>query len=518
MNANTRAFLLAIANGEEIIHKADAQPWYSLAKDTGAVIKSMRIAANVPEGDIAKALGVDLEKYMAFEDGSGAGLEITTEGLKALAKAIKQDPVAIATQLIAQSGTTNTGGATGTVGAGGDQSTPPQGTTPPAETPKNAAGATTGPLARISKSGLESGQVEIANGVVLQKGYAVPRDFEAEQKLIKRRAISEFLGFKDETKLQKGLVAATDFDPLSTLTPSMASTIFQTIVDESALLKRFQTRYMQSTRQNVLVNDVAQRILARYPSATWPDVATGTQSINKSLTMTAQKMNCYFVIPDDTVVNFANNVPGFEAQVMSGFTMTLGNNVLDLSLNGIQDSNNPAETTFTHLGESFKTVALLATGGNSVPSGQIINSAVTPGTPSIHKPLTQIVDEMLFGLTTTNPRYYAEDLPIIISAADFEAYERAIVSGNQYAVQILVEGAKKMYRGHELITTSFQPSGTMLMGSLLNYILGLVNGATNDQGFTVERFRQPQGTLYFCTFYVDFEVINKPALTIAYPF
>lgn len=463
-------------------------------KDAASVIRAARLNSDISEKAAATALGIEsVEDYVAFETG-GAPLEINAAGLKALAKTFKMDAVELAAQVIA-----------------GDPAKP-EGDEPPAD-PADPVDPPADPVAKakakVGKAAAGPSNQIILPPAMLEK-FAKLGGAEIEKAEERTALFKGLTGIADRVDLRKDILTPEMFAPNGVIDPKLGTTLFDLTVAADSLMSKIQTKQMTSLKEEVLVWNVGERTARRYDSGVWPTSGQLTEGLNKSLIMSANKINVQFKIDDRTLMNFKGNLAGLENQVIGAFTKSLARQLLDLGFNGTTDTY---ADSFLTLGTGWITLIQSLAGARAVPAAQIID--VSTGATLLDTPY-EVFDEMLKqSANGAAKNYITDDTPFIVGTPMWQRH-REWIQTRPDALPVLLAGLQKEYSGHPAEVTSLLADNVAILTPLENLVMGIVTGNGID-GISVERHRVPQATLFVCTVYVDFEVVNPEAIVLAKP-
>lgn len=499
---------------------------FFITKSNSAALKSWRRASKVSEQDMADALGISLDEYLLIEDGQ-AEATFTGDTLKAIAKLAKADPLEFAAMLA--SGTpADATPATPDAGAGGtsDNTIPQGGTVPAAKSDDETGDDKTKVIKQTTmpedKSKARSTQVKTV--AVEDTTRPIVAKDTREQLYARQGAVAKsFAGFTDEgvKLLQKGIIGSTSIAPASTLLPAQAKDVISLVRDQdpSGFLKRISFEPMSKINSPVLVADVASRIIVRRAPGAWPVDAENNGLINKSIVMTGKKCNAQFMIDNETLMEWKDDVPGLEAKIYGMFIQTLRNNILDLAFNGLTDSSAATETSFTALGIGWHKLLLdkLTAAGLTSQIIDISDDAANLQSGSTNLS-SKIWAKMFKGIASGNQKFFPRaETAIITGTTDIDQFEEELTARTDGA-SFIINGSKDMtFRRRKLEEIPFLASGYNIYTQLSNLILGMVTGSGMEGGITVQRLEVAQALQYIITFYVDMEVISEAAAIISKP-
>jgi hypothetical protein len=496
---------------------ANAPIFVTLQKDAGAVIRAGRLAAGAPEGVIMKAMGLDPTKpddvttYTNFENDSQY-LEITTDSLTAIAKAIKANPVDLAVKII-NSADSDDGGATGPDGST-PGAPPADGSTPP--TPPAAGGATPAQKSEqqlaaravekltkeerdvLNKSMLGSRQVKVTGAEnKIEKSAEV-------QKIEKRRDLEKaIMSLKPDARerIEKGaVIIASDFEA-GTLTEAQAQEMFEITAPQTLLLNRVQTVTMNALNQEVMLMGVTSRTARRFASRTVLQDSDNTQMVGVKRTMTAQDMDLAYSLEDTIRLNYQNRLPQLESQISNMMFTNYGVQAEDLAINGTSATY---ASSFLTLGKGWLQIVIdNATSGNA---WRFISSATTTY-PEVYNAL----DALKKAIVTNKPIYTRLPYVFIMSPADFDSYERWRVSLH-IPDNAIAGGVPKQYSGLEIIVSPLMAPGNFIYTPLLNLVYAYVSAG--NAGVRIRQFDNVKATDILLSIAQTFDLVDYDA-TIA---
>lgn len=482
--------------------------FFTIHKDVSGAIRAARIKAGASEQAAATALGVDLNTYVDFEE-NGGEMDITGNGIKALAKAFKMPVEDLAAQMLS----TPAPVAPALTGAGsatsGDESEPPS---DPLD--KSAI--------KAEKRVAKSAQIR-----VLRVSEHEPNEDLRTMPLEKRKVIAyqrfakSLFDPRAYARIEKGgIITADMFGPNANIDPVIANTLVNVFVDESALLKEVQTKIMGGKKQNVNVIDVPNQTATRLTSNVWPDNTVGTDPINGSLLLDAEKVHFTWIIDDDTLMTYMGNLPGLEAEVTGAFTRALSNDLLDLGLNATGGAYSGA---FLNLNKGW--LALARAGGDSgtgginaaTPAGQQISISTGNTGGTAFTTTEGILAAMLAAAYANgNARFFDDTTPFIFGPTDWQAHKQQMTSAHP-TFPIPITGLDRQYEGHPVTLTNKLATGNYMLTALQNLVMGIVTGmpGAGGDGISIERFRVPNATRFIATVYVDYGIVNPKAMVVS---
>lgn len=469
-------------------------------KGTGDVLRRLRMENDLTEKAMAATLGIDnVDDYVAVE-ANQAPFAITPAGINALAKKVKKDAVELAVELLAGDASASDGSSDPGNG-NGDQGNRPNPNDPPAAI-KSKVGKP-----EKEKSFAGSGQVHVIPAEVLKKLEGAA---EVSLEKAERRAdlIKGLLLLDDKVDLRKDLITPEMISQGGTLTPERATALIDLVVEQDEFLRAIQVRQMAAISQEVLVWDVTSRT-ARTLAPGWPSTANGTEGLNRSLKLSANKMNLQFIIDDRTLVNFKANLPALESFIMQGFVKSFKSQLLDLAVNGTADGDGSA---FLTIAKGWVQRIQDNAGNRATPAAQIID--VSDGAAALDT-MQEIFDAVHQAGVDNNPAYFGDDVPFVVGPTDWQRHKETLATRPD-AMALIVSGLEKKYQGHPVSVVPFMPTNTVIHTPLQNLVMGIVGGSGVDS-ISIERSRMPQATLFTVTVYCCFDVVNPNAVVLAKP-
>lgn len=297
----------------------------------------------------------------------------------------------------------------------------------------------------------------------------------------------------------KELLAAIQKGTISTstggqLTAEDADHFIVTTIDQSALLQKFSVRKMKSSTANMDTVGLAARVMRK---ATEGETATGVAATIARRTLTTVEV----ILPYDVTDSFLEeNIEGENAyQTLNTlFATSFGNDLLDLSMNGDEDSADDfllINDGYIDIVEADAAVHDFDTNGSTDFKGTVF-----PG---------------MLALLPNKWKINRKDLAFFVSPADYEDYLDEIATrGTAAGDAALTEGRRFPYKGIPIEEHPFIPDGTHILTNPKN--LWIAFG--RDMTYEMQRQGRKRLTEYTITAKIDFNYAVSDALVLAEDF
>lgn len=510
-----RLFLVALAAGQPIEKAAagaagdgETTPdFFELHKAAGPVVQELRMDKNISEGTVMSAIGMeDKKQYMSFERGE-IELDFTPEAMTALAKALKTDVATLAARLLSTGGGEETtdenegegdglGDGGGGLGGGTDKSDKPVLSRIREKLNKGEQNA----LDRIMVRSRQSKSSGNGSDIKVEKS-------DKEQTADRRSQLAKsILGLTPEAvqRIEKnGIIMPTDFTPSGTINPSLAREIFLVGEEKAELLTKVTQYEIASLEEEILIVEPTPKSAGR-----WGEAHNFTTSEYRKMggggrIAKPQDLDLPYLISDKVRQNFKNRMPQLENIINQAFGNSATVNVEALGFCGISDDFDPVTPLFEELGIGWPQLAINeATGAK----------AWRKLAPAADDTIFEVLDAMILALVTNEPHRSGTDVDIIMSAADFEKYESLFIA-NRKSDEVLINGAKATYRGHQIYVSKYLAPRTFLYTRLKNLLYIYLNG--EDKGVKVEKTRVTKADAFLLTIPVDYEIADYDACVVA---
>lgn len=485
----------------------------------GKALQGLRASAGVGDVQMAQALGLEHQAYLDFENGA-ADYEWTADSIKAAAKLLKMPVEEFTSSLL-----------NGSLGDEPAETDPPS-TDPAQPAPAGPAAksvtknqptktmpipesrrilkATEPSLIKVNGNGAQIISVEKSQAdrfSIIGKAFL----YGMKRELLREGALPESYFETPEQLIAKGLFTPGDFDPSGSIQPALAREVFDVTVDRSGFLKKIQTTMMSSIKQNVAVADVGERTMVRITVAGSPGatVASGAQAktVNLAKQLEAHELDLPFFVPFSLVYNYQGNLPALEQKIGEIIMLSNANQFVDLGLNGTSDTYVGTFLTLSQGWLALGRTAIAAATDGANPAQSFSIAGVGGLTTQL-----KVMDYMIATMSQYQARYANISNAFVMGTADFETFEVERIA-RPNSEQVLTDGARYIYRGHEIVVVDYLTTGNLIYTPLQNFLFGMV---TQGQGGTrLQSLEVIKGMQHNLSSAVDYDFVNYQPLVIA---
>lgn len=297
----------------------------------------------------------------------------------------------------------------------------------------------------------------------------------------------------DVVALAKGLIEPEDLRNGGELRPEAAAKLISMLFDDP-FLKRITTQRMRRLTKDIDVLDILTRQLVRVAQGNEPSDDDLVDAVEHGAKLTALDVQLFATLTLDFLRDNKDN-PQLTREVESGFNTRLGNDLVDLGFNGVDDDNAGATRAerFIRLNKGWLQIMREAAKTEKV--------AIDPATDGWVGSLRAIMDK-------SDDRFRATSV-FFMNEADADAYGREInapVTGHEVHSNSLA----RRFEGKEIITHPVAPRGSVMFTPPKNLVYGLHTDIRRDRAYHSRK----RALEYTFDMAVDYEVAVKQAAVL----
>lgn len=334
-----------------------------------------------------------------------------------------------------------------------------------------------------------------------------------------------------------------DYTTTRSLTEEAAIRMIRYIYDRSGILNRFSTRTVNKrvvpTRRRMIT---AENLISNEKAGS--EVTANKRIIQHFKTdLLLENFNLQFDLPLQTIVDNMYD-RSFESNVMDDVVISLGNDILRLTINGLETGNYASTKSFYDLNRGFVYSLQIANGVNTNSynnlklygdAAKIMTPTKVDATPATGSNWTAAnLIALMRKMWKLMPEEYRENLDNkwVMSRMDYDLYveSRSDMSSpsNTFREGVLNTGIAPTFMGHEVIYLPFMYAlnekhkansdvpGMMLFGDLKEIEIAVSSKEmVRDMVFNA---RSSQGAVYEYDFhgYMDIQIVTPESFVIAF--
>lgn len=293
----------------------------------------------------------------------------------------------------------------------------------------------------------------------------------------------------DVVALAKSLIGPKDLANGGTLNPQQAQKLISMMWKDGFLSKITTVRMSKLTR-NVDVIDILRRQLVRVAQGSEPDEASLTGAEEGGCKLTALDAQLFATLTLDFLRENKDN-PELQREVEKGFNTVLGNDIVDLGFNGVNDDAGGAnrEEKFLRLNKGWLQIAREA---QKTPKVAI--DVPTDGWIATLKTIKAKQDDRakansVFIMNTSDADEYAEQINAPVTGHEVQSGSPA-----------------RRFRGHDIEAHPSFPPGKVLFTPLINLVHGVHTTIDRNRDYNSRR----RALEYTFDMSFDYEIAVKP--------